>query len=363
MMGLTWQAMAAKLTVAANALRSLEKQQEAMPVFRKAIAATEEVIRIGPQPERFWASVRFYGAFQKASDNAGDLNDWESAIQLRTEWQKLALEHPRQEGPFWRTLADDQLKISSAQDLAGHPEASAQARRQAVEYFLKMRGVANGFVSTSQGKNLAALENFAQANQFLSFISERASDSKAATEYAKALLEAAQKLVAADSKRQEYRSLLADAKGMMVRLQSLADPKAAMAPLDLASGWRAYANACTAETFYPCLEEAAKAVDMGRKAAAANASAESRNDLAMDLSQLASSAAVAARNSRGAARRAALEQSIAANRECHEMVAALERDGVKPDTTSINPALVVVSIENAREKLAEMDRTADTALK
>ena len=355
--------MAAVLNYAAVVLRGLDEDQLAWRACSKAVTGLEAAIRKDPEPGRLLDVARNNAIFQHCSDIAGDRNDWEAAIQLRTEWQKLAIAHPRQEGPFWRTLADDQFKISSAQDLTGRPEAAAQSRRQAAEYFLQMRDVAQGLFSSSQGKNLTALQGVAIANLSLSFLSEREGDSKGVMQYAKTALDAAQKLVAADSRTPAFQSLLADAKGTVARLQILADSKAAVAPLDLASGWRAYASLCVSETFYPCLEEAQRAVELGRKAVSAAPGAEARNALALELSQLGASARVAAKNSRGAARRAALEESIAANRECLDTVAALEREGVKSAIPPLNQQVIAVAVENAKVKLAEMDSAADSARK
>jgi tetratricopeptide (TPR) repeat protein len=355
--------MAGDLNNAALFLRELDEEPLSWQACSKTVANIRTIISRNPLGDN---PIEFAGSnvmFQRCSDIAGDRNDWESAIQLRTEWQKLAAEHPLPLAQFWRTLGDDQLKIGSAQDLLGRPEAAAKARMRAREYFLKMRDVAQGLVTSSQGKNLAALQSLVIANLSLSFLSEREGESKGAIEYAKTALDAAQKLAAADSRTPAFQSLLGDAKGTMARLQSLADPKAAVAPLDFASGWRAYANLCVSETFYPCLEEARRAVELGRKAASTAPSAESRNALALELSQLGASARVAAKNSRGAARRAALEQSIAANKECLDTVAALEREGLKSAIPPLNRQVIAVAVENAKAKLAAMDPAVDSARK
>ena len=102
-------------------------------------------------------------------------------------------------------------------------------------------------------------------------------------------------------------------------------------------------------------------MEFGRAVAAGNSSPEARHELAVDLQFLGDAALVAAARSTGPARKAALEQEIAAYAECQRISADLEREGVKPDTNAINLGLVAEEIESAREKLAEFQASNQAA--
>ena len=221
---------------------------------------------------------------------------------------------------------------------------------------LKARSLAESAVSSSQCKNLSAFQDLIDAAIFLSFVSERSGDLRAALEYRQEHIAAARKELEADPRTPLLRRGFSNSNAAAARLQSLIDPKAVVSPLDLAVGWTLHASRCTSVSLYPCAEEAAKGVEIARAVVAANPTSEARNTLAEALDQLGSSSGAASRRVTGTARKTAIERELAALTECQQMIAGIERAGGKPDTDTLNLGLLGLSIETAKEKLAELQK-------
>jgi hypothetical protein len=150
--------------------------------------------------------------------------------------------------------------------------------------------------------------------------------------------------------------MVSNSTGAVARLQSLIDPKAAASPSDLAVGWRLYAEECTQISLYACAEEAAKAVEITRRVVAANPTSEARDALGTQLLQLAVSSVAGSRRLTGPPRKVALEREIAAYTELLQMFADDDRAGGKPDTGQDDRGIYGVFIDNAKEKLAELQQ-------
>ena len=120
--------------------------------------------------------------------------------------------------------------------MLGNHDAAAQSLRLAIEYLQKALAAAQAAVSTSQGKNLSAVQDLVHANKFLSFAFERAGDLKASLQYREAQVAAAKILVAADSRTPLSRMMIANSSGAAVRLRWLIDPHTPASPSALAVG-------------------------------------------------------------------------------------------------------------------------------
>ena len=256
------------LVLVVDRLRRLEKQTEAARLGQKAIALTEGLVRSDPRNAAFRSVLR--SSYLSSSAIAGDLNDFETYIQMRTQVQKLDLEHPQETAQFWQDLGTNQFGISSAQDLSGDSGAAAQSRRQAVEYVLKARSLAESAVSSLQGKNLSAFQDLIDAAIFLSFVSERSGDLRAALEYRQEHIAAARKELEADPPTPLLRRGFSNSNARRAFGTFNRSEGSGFCCLDSAVGWPLHASRRTSVSRLSVCRGSREGVEIARAVVAAN---------------------------------------------------------------------------------------------